>query len=260
VNAPPVLSDAERLRLRQALRNLEQGHVILESRVAIESGVADRIRRQLSALAGNEVALDLRVNPRLATGASLLLGADVRIDLDPARRLLEDLDEQIAVREREATTTLDETVRYMSALIEKTIPSLRIEETSGRGRVLQVGDGVALVEGLGGVGSQEVVRFEGGMHGIAFNLLDDAVGCLLLGPEERIAEGSAVERTGRLLHVPVGEALIGRTLNALGQPMDGGSPRGWSPCACRRRWPSARAKGRGARPAGNNTRSNPTRM
>jgi len=224
VNAPPVLSDAERLRLRQALRNLEQGRVILESRVAIESGVADRIRRQLSALAGNEVALDLRVNPRLAAGASLLLGADVRIDLDPARRLLEDLDEQIAVREREATTTLDETVRYMSALIEKTIPSLRIEETSGRGRVLQVGDGVALVEGLGGVGSQEVVRFEGGMHGIAFNLLDDAVGCLLLGPEERIAEGSAVERTGRLLHVPVGEALIGRTLNALGQPMDGGSP------------------------------------
>ena len=66
-------------------------------------------------------------------------------------------------------------------------------------------------------GSQEVVRFECGIEGIAFNLLEHAVGCLLLGPEDRIEEGSSVERTGRLLEVPVGDALIGRMVNALGQ-------------------------------------------
>ena len=73
--------------------------------------------------------------------------------------------------------------------------------------MLQVGDGVALVSGLEGVRSQEVVRFEGGVDGIAFNLLEDTVGCLLLGPEAQIEEGSGVERTGRSLEVPVGEAL-----------------------------------------------------
>jgi F-type H+-transporting ATPase subunit alpha len=87
-----------------------------------------------------------------------------------------------------------------------------------------VGDGVALVEGLRGVGSQEVVRFESGVEGIAFSLLEDAVGCLLLGPEASIEEGSAVERTGRLLHVPVGDRLIGRVVDALGRPIDGKGP------------------------------------
>ncbi|HVY60249.1 MAG TPA: F0F1 ATP synthase subunit alpha, partial [Planctomycetota bacterium] len=80
---------------------------------------------------------------------------------------------------------------------------------------------VAFVGGLEGVGSQEVLRFAGDVRGIAFNLLKDAVGCLLLGPEEAIEEGSAAARTGRLLEVPVGEALVGRVVDALGQPLDG---------------------------------------
>jgi F-type H+-transporting ATPase subunit alpha len=224
MSAAKVLAEVERARLRQALRALDAGRVTLETSVTIEGAVADRIRQRLSTIAGREIILDCKVNPRLTTGASLLLGEHERIDLDPGRRLLQDLDEQIAVREREATPTLDQSARYMSTLIERITPSLRVEETSGRGRVIQVGDGVALVDGLEGVGSQEVVRFEGGTHGIAFNLLDDAVGCLLLGPEERIAEGSAVERTGRLLHVPVGDALTGRIVSALGEPLDGGAP------------------------------------
>jgi F-type H+-transporting ATPase subunit alpha len=218
------LSDAERERLRQALRRPGRGRVRLESRVEIDADVIERLRNRLSAAAGREIALDIQVDPRLPAGASLVFGADVRIDLEPGRMLLRDLDQQLATRPAETTTTLESTTAYLSRVIGQTAPGLRVEETSGTGRVLQVGDGVAIVAGLGGVGSQEVVRFEGGSHGIAFNLLQDAVGCLLLGPEARIAEGSAVERTGRLLHVPVGEQLIGRTVNALGQPMDGGAP------------------------------------
>jgi F-type H+-transporting ATPase subunit alpha len=101
---------------------------------------------------------------------------------------------------------------------------VRVEETAGQGTVLQVGDGVALVGGLEDVGSQELVRFENGVLGLAFNLLEPAVGCLLLGPEERIDEGSRVERTGGLLEAPVGDALIGRIVNALGEPIDGRGP------------------------------------
>jgi len=71
------------------------------------------------------------------------------------------------------------------------------------------------------VGSQELVEFAGGIYGIAFSLLGDRVGCLLLGPEEGIREGGDVVRTGHLLRVPVGEALQGRIVNALGQPIDG---------------------------------------
>jgi len=224
VDASRRPAGAEGLTLREALRRPELGRVTLESRVAIDADVAGRIRGQLSAIAGRDLTLEIKVDPRSSTGASLLLGAGMRMDLDPGRKLLEDLDQRIAARPAAERPTLEETATYLSQLIAKTTPALRVEETSGRGTVLQVGDGVAIVDGLGDVGSQEVVRFESGGHGIAFNLARDVVGCLLLGPEERIAEGSAVERTGKLLHVPVGDALIGRMLNALGQPIDGGAP------------------------------------
>jgi F-type H+-transporting ATPase subunit alpha len=212
----------DRERLRHALRQVPS--VTLESRLGLDAEVVEQVGERLAAIAGRPIALDVRVNPRLATGASLLIGADLRVDLDPARTMLELLEEQVAARPPEAAPTLDEASRFLSAIIGRTAPALRVVETRDRGRVLQVGDGVAIVEGLAGVGSQEVVRFEGGVHGIAFNLAHDSVGCLLLGEEERIAEGSVVERTGRLLHVPVGEGLLGRTVNALGQPIDGGAP------------------------------------
>lgn len=92
------------------------------------------------------------------------------------------------------------------------------------GMVLQVGDGIARVSGLERVGANEVVSFEGGIYGLAFSLEKDSVGCILLGPEEQIKQGSKVEGTGHLLQIPVGEALIGRIVNAIGQPIDGKEP------------------------------------
>jgi F-type H+-transporting ATPase subunit alpha len=154
----------------------------------------------------------------------VLLVGDLRINLDPSQAFLRGLEKQIAERPAAATLTVEDTANYLARLIESSELAPQTEDLRGRGRVLQVGDGVALVAGLQSVGSQELVRFESGTYGIAFSLLHDAVGCLLLGSEASIAEGDLVERAGRLLHVPAGEQLIGRTVNALGQPIDGGAP------------------------------------
>ncbi len=214
----------EAARLRQALRALEHGEVVLESRVRLDPTLVERVRRTLSAAAGEPISVDVRVNPRLEAGATLHLGKGMRLDLDAGRTLIDDLARDLAAHPAGEAATLEDTARLVSAAVERAAPGLRLEEVGARGTVVQVGDGVAFVRGLDRVGAQEVVRFEGHVDGIAFSLLQDTVGCLLLGPEQGIEEGSAVEPTGRLLHVPVGDALIGRVVDALGRPVDGKGP------------------------------------
>ena len=94
-------------------------------------------------------------------------------------------------------------------------------EKSNVGTVRQVGDGVAKVEGLSGVLLNEMVDFGGGVTGMALNLEESEVGVVLLGDYSAVKEGSECRTTGKLLSVPVGEALLGRVVNALGQPIDG---------------------------------------
>ncbi len=89
------------------------------------------------------------------------------------------------------------------------------------GTVFEAGDGIAQVEGLTDVRSQELVRFENGTMGIAFNLEKERVGIIILGDYASVYEGMKVETTGRIASVPVGEKLIGRVVNALGEPIDG---------------------------------------
>lgn len=89
------------------------------------------------------------------------------------------------------------------------------------GRVLQVGDGVALVAGLPHARLDELLMFEGDVRGLAVDLGDDAVGCILLGDTAGIAAGSIVRGTGEVARVPVGEGLLGRVVDALGMPLDG---------------------------------------
>ncbi|MGE0822375.1 MAG: F0F1 ATP synthase subunit alpha [Candidatus Binatia bacterium] len=92
------------------------------------------------------------------------------------------------------------------------------------GRVQQIGDGVALVKGLDGAMIDEVVVFANGVKGQVFDLDRDAVGCMLYGPEEGIHANSVVFRTGRPLFMPVGAAVLGRVVDAIGQPRDGLGP------------------------------------
>jgi F-type H+-transporting ATPase subunit alpha len=92
------------------------------------------------------------------------------------------------------------------------------------GTVIEVGANLARVYGLRGVRSSELVEFANGLQGVALNLEEDNVGVVILGPDQEIREGDKVRRTGRIASVPVGEALLGRVVNALGQPIDGKGP------------------------------------
>src|SRR5689334_9960768 len=87
------------------------------------------------------------------------------------------------------------------------------------GRVLQVGDGVALVAGLPDTQLDELLVFDGGVRGLAVDLSEQAIGCILLGNIERISAGSIVRGTGEVARVPVGDALLGRIVDALGLPL-----------------------------------------
>ncbi|MBP5094305.1 MAG: F0F1 ATP synthase subunit alpha [Abditibacteriota bacterium] len=91
----------------------------------------------------------------------------------------------------------------------------------GVGTVLSVGDGIARIYGLADVMAGELVEFPGGIEGMVLNLEEDSVGCIILGPDTDIKEGDTVKRTGRIADVPVGDAVIGRVVNPLGEPLDG---------------------------------------
>src|ERR1700720_926055 len=95
---------------------------------------------------------------------------------------------------------------------------------SNVGVVREVGDGVAKIEGLSDVMLNEMIEFPGGTYGLALNLEETEVGAILLGDYSEITEGTEVRTTGRLLSVPVGKGLLGRVVNALGQPIDGKGP------------------------------------
>jgi F-type H+/Na+-transporting ATPase subunit alpha len=92
------------------------------------------------------------------------------------------------------------------------------------GIVREVGDGVAKIEGLSGAMLNEMLEFPGGLYGLALNLEETEVGAIILGDYTRISEGDEVRTTGRLLQVPVGKSLLGRVVDALGQPIDGKGP------------------------------------
>ena len=98
-----------------------------------------------------------------------------------------------------------------------------IEQTE-TGIVTMVGDGIARAAGLDNCMAGELLQFENGAYGMAQNLEEDSVAIVLLGSDEGISEGGIVRRTGRVVSVPVGPAMIGRVVNALGQPIDGKGP------------------------------------
>ncbi len=105
--------------------------------------------------------------------------------------------------------------------IEAFTPKLELKDV---GTVIEDGDGIALVSGLSNVGAQELVQFENGVMGIAFNLDARSVGVIILGEYAGIEEGMTAYGTGKIASVPVGESLIGRVVNALGDPVDGKGP------------------------------------
>jgi F-type H+-transporting ATPase subunit alpha len=115
----------------------------------------------------------------------------------------------------------DEITEVLRQEIENYEGTVNVSET---GFVISVGDGIARIYGLETVMSGELIEFPHGVSGIALNLEEDQVGAVLLGDFTEIREGAEVRRTGRIMSVPVGEAMVGRVVNALGQPIDGKGP------------------------------------
>ena len=97
-------------------------------------------------------------------------------------------------------------------------------EVTDVGTVIQVADGIARIHGLENAMQGELLEFPGEVYGMVLNLEEDNVGAVLLGDQKNINEGDTVKTTGRVVEVPVGDATIGRVVNALGQPIDGKGP------------------------------------
>ena len=113
----------------------------------------------------------------------------------------------------------------ITSVIQREIEQFQSEVTKTEvGRVLEVGDGIARVHGLSGVMTGEMVTFQNGVKGLAFNLEETSVGVIILGEYTQIREGETVTATGELLRVPVGEAMVGRVVNPLGEPIDNKGP------------------------------------
>jgi F-type H+-transporting ATPase subunit alpha len=113
----------------------------------------------------------------------------------------------------------------ISAIIEKQIANFKVQaDVAEVGQVLSIGDGVALVYGLDKAQAGELLEFPGGMKGMALNLETDNVGAVIFGNDRDIKEGDIVRRTGKIVEVPVGRGLLGRVVDALGNPIDGKGP------------------------------------
>src|SRR5699024_9127178 len=113
----------------------------------------------------------------------------------------------------------------ISSLIKQQIENFDSDiEVSDVGTVIEIGDGIARAHGLDNVMAGELVEFANGVMGLAQNLEESNVGIVILGPYTEIKEGDEVRRTGRIMQVPVGEELLGRVVNPLGQPIDGKGP------------------------------------
>ncbi|MCX5784312.1 MAG: F0F1 ATP synthase subunit alpha [Elusimicrobia bacterium] len=115
----------------------------------------------------------------------------------------------------------EEITEIIRTRIEKFVPEAQLNET---GQVLQMGDGIARVYGLERAVVGELVDFEGGVRGMVLNIERENVGVVVMGADSNIKEGDRVKRTGRVMDVPVGRELVGRVLDALGNPIDGKGP------------------------------------
>ena len=116
-------------------------------------------------------------------------------------------------------------IEEFSDILEKKIEGFKSSaELKEVGKVISVGDGIAKIYGLENVQAGELVEFDSGVQGMALNLESDNVGVVIFGETRKVREGSSVKRTGKIVEVPTGKALLGRVVNALGEPIDGKGP------------------------------------
>ncbi len=186
----------------------------------------ERMRRFLSQKYGAEVALSIEIDPSLRSGFRLSAGGEV-YDWSAEGRLQQFRE---SVEQRALHGLQDGSI---IPLLKSGIQEFKLLATSSEiGTVLSVGDGIAVVEGLEHAAYGEILLFECGVKGMVQDLRRHETGCILFGDDEEIEAGSRVARTGKTAGVPVGEGFLGRVVDALGRPIDGGpevKPSGYRP-------------------------------
>lgn len=212
------------LKIKKALLGLKRPCVRVESAAALDSVVIDKIRKAISSVAGIALEVEAAVVPSSGSNVVIHLGENLQLNLDVYSLWVKELEKELAAMSEKPFISTATASKHIKRIINETKVQPVLEEIADVGKVIEVGDGIAHITGLRGVGSQELVRFGSDYFGVAFNLRSNEVGCILLDPEAEIEEGMEVHRTNRQLQVPVGEALLGRIVNALGQPIDGKGP------------------------------------
>ena len=179
----------------------------------------DDVRRAVCRLRNlDRVVLQVKIDPELL-GGFVLEVQGVTYDRSVKGRL-----ERLA-KGLEKGASVSESMEELMGSLRDTVKGFQIgQDTSETGRVLEVGDGIATVRGLDRAVYGELVEFDTGVKGMVMDLSRETVGCVLLGREEGLGEGSRVTRTGHPADVPVGRALLGRVVDAMGRPIDGLGP------------------------------------
>lgn len=222
-SAAPAVGVTES-RLREMLLAADSGEVVLESKAPVDTDIIKRLNAELSDAAGRNISVNPRVNSKLETSGRLIVGRAAEINLDLRKSLVDEVENRLDGIVWPESAGVEERGKRVEAMIGGVNLGLAVADRSLSGTVTEVGDGIAIVDGLNKIGSMEVVRFQSGQRGLAFNLLKHSVGCLILGPEENIKEGHSVARTYTLLEVPTGPAMLGRIINAVGEPIDDAGP------------------------------------
>ena len=184
-----------------------------------DQAALDDVRRAVCRLRNlDRVVLQVKIDPELL-GGFVLEVQGVTYDRSVKGRL-----ERLA-KGLEKGASVSESMEELMGSLRDTVKGFQIgQDTSETGRVLEVGDGIATVRGLDRAVYGELVEFDTGVNGMVMDLSRETVGCVLLGREEGLGEGSRVTRTGHPADVPVGRALLGRVVDAMGRPIDGLGP------------------------------------
>ena len=184
-----------------------------------DQAALDDVRRAVCRLRNlDRVVLQVKIDPELL-GGFVLEVQGVTYDRSVKGRLGR------LAKGLEKGASVSESMEELMGSLRDTVKGFQIgQDTSETGRVLEVGDGIATVRGLDRAVYGELVEFDTGVKGMVMDLSRETVGCVLLGREEGLGEGSRVTRTGHSADVPVGRALLGRVVDAMGRPIDGLGP------------------------------------
>ncbi len=208
----------------QTLVDRAQGRVAVELTTAFElsDDEAASIVAQIEKSSGRTVEATRNVDPELVGGMILQAGS-LRVDASVRGRLQRLRQPSSSPGNQGVTVKLRP--EEITSILKSRIEQYDVEtDLSEVGTVLQVGDGIARVHGLENCVSLERLEFEHGVVGIAFNLEEDNVGVALFGEWQQVKEGQPVRRTGAVMSVPVGEGMLGRVVDPLGNPLDGQGP------------------------------------